>query len=306
VRVAVTGASGFLGSAVVTALRADGHDVRRLVRRSATAPDEVAWDPSAGTVDVAALAGVEAVAHFAGAGVGDHRWTPAYKAEIRSSRIGGTSTIATACAQLSPRPQVLLSSSAIGFYGDTGDTAVDESGAPGAGFLAEVTRDWEASTQPATDAGVRVVRMRTGVVMSGRGGTLGGTVRVFGVPVRLSHLFKAGVAGPLGSGRQWLSWISLTDYVEAVRFLVHSALAGPVNLTSPEPVRNRDWVRAIGRTVHRPAVLPVPGFALRAAVGQFADEAVLVSQRVLPGCLTAAGFSFRHPDIDSALAAELR
>jgi uncharacterized protein (TIGR01777 family) len=305
-RIAVTGASGFLGSAVVEALRADAHDVLRLVRRTPASPGEVQWDPHAGAVDLSGLAGVDVVVHLAGAGVGDNRWTAAYKDEIHTSRVEGTRTIASACAALSPPPGVLLSSSAIGYYGDTGEAAVDESGPPGAGFLAEVTRDWEAETLAASGAGVRVVQMRTGVVLSARGGTLGGTVHAFGVPLRLLTLFRAGVAGPLGSGRQWVSWLALTDYLAAVRFLLAADdIVGPVNLTAPQPVRNKDWVRAIGRAVHRPTVLPVPAFALRAAIGDFADEAVLVSQRVLPRRLEAAGFTFRYPDIDSALATEL-
>jgi uncharacterized protein (TIGR01777 family) len=201
---------------------------------------------------------------------------------------------------------VLLSSSAIGYYGDTGETAVDESGPTGSGFLADVTREWEAQTKPAEAAGIRVAHMRTGVVMSGQGGTLGGRVHAFGVPIRLLTLFKAGIAGRLGSGRQWLSWLSLTDYRDAVRFLLSADdLSGRVNLTAPQPVRNKEWTRAIGRAVHRPTVLPLPAFALRAAIGPFADEAVLVSQRVLPRRLEAAGFRFTHHDIDSALATDL-
>jgi uncharacterized protein (TIGR01777 family) len=306
VRIAVTGASGFLGSAVVEALRSDGHEVRRLVRRVPSASDEVQWDPHAGTVDIGALAGTDAVIHLAGAGVGDQRWTAAYKEEILRSRIEGTRTIATVCAQLEPRPKVLLSSSAIGYYGDTGDSAVDESSPPGSGFLADVTRAWEPETKSAEDAGVRVVQLRTGVILAGRGGTLGGTVRALGVPIKLLTLFKAGLVGPLGSGRQWVSWMSLTDYVDAVRFLLSADdVSGPVNLTAPHPVRNKEWVRAIGHAVHRPTVVPIPGFALRAAVGQFADEAVLVSQRVLPRRLEAAGFRFSHPEVEAALAADL-
>jgi uncharacterized protein (TIGR01777 family) len=305
-RIAVTGASGFLGSAVVNAFRSDGHEVRRLVRRTTAAPDEVTWDPRAGTVDLDALAGVEAVIHLAGAGVGDQRWTTAYMEEIRRSRVDGTHTIATACAALSPAPRVLLSSSAIGYYGDTGEAAVDETGPPGSGFLADVTREWEPQTKPAEAAGIRVVQMRTGVILAGSGGTLGGTVHVLGVPIKLLTLFKTGVAGPLGSGRQWVSWMSLTDYVNAVRFLLRADdVSGSVNLTAPQPVRNKEWIRAIGRAVHRPTVLPLPGFALRGAIGAFADAAVLVSQRVLPRRLEAAGFTFAHPDIDTALAAEL-
>ena len=301
-KVAVTGASGFIGSATVRTLAADGHEVVRLVRRTPSAADEVRWDPAERTVDLDGLRGVDAVVHLAGAGVGDKRWTSAYKEEIRSSRVDGTAAIAAACAALDPKPRVLLSGSAIGFYGDTGETAVDESAPAGTGFLADVVREWEAQTAPAEDAGVRVTHLRTGVVLSGRGGTLGGTIHPLGVPIRLLTLFRSGLAGPLGSGRQWVSWISLDDELAAIRFLLDVEVTGPVNLTAPQPVRNRDWIHAIGRAVHRPAALPVPGFALKLALGEFSRD-VLGSQRVLPRRLETAGFDFAHADIDTALAA---
>ena len=301
-KVAVTGASGFIGSATVRTLRADGHDVVRLVRRTPEATDEVRWDPASRTVDLDGLRGVDAIVHLAGAGVGDKRWTPAYKEEIRRSRVDGTAAIAAACVALDPAPRVLLSGSATGFYGDTGETAVDETAPGGTGFLGDVVREWEAAAAPAIGAGVRVAHLRTGIVLSGRGGTLGGTVRPLGIPVRLLTLFRSGLAGPLGSGRQWVSWISLDDELAAIRFLLDTELAGPVNLTSPQPIRNKDWVSAIGRSVNRPAALPVPGFALKVALGEFSHD-VLGSQRVLPRRLEEAGFDFAHTDIDSALAA---
>lgn len=306
-RIAVTGASGLIGSALVPALRDGGHEVLRLVRRTAQASDEVAWDPGAGTVDAAALAGVEAVVHLAGVGIGSRRWTDEHKRAVVDSRVDGTTTIATALAGLDPLPRVLVSASAVGFYGDTGDAAVDETAPSGGDWLADVVRRWEAATAPAEAAGIRVVHARSGVVLSSDGGTLGDGVPVFGVArVRLTTLFKAGLGGPLGSGRQWMSWITLADEVAALRFLLTAEeLRGPVNLTAPAPCTNRQWVHAIGRALHRPAVLPVPGFALRLAIGEFADAGVLVSQRVVPHRLEAAGFDFAHRDVDTAMAAVL-
>jgi uncharacterized protein (TIGR01777 family) len=306
VKVAVTGSNGLIGFALVTSLVGDGHEVRRLVRRTPSAPGEVRWDPAARTIDLDGLAGVDAVVHLAGAGVGDKRWTTTYKQEIRNSRVDGTATIAKAIAALDPKPRVLLAGSAIGYYGDTGDHEVDESAPNGDGFFAEVVRDWEKAARPAQDAGVRTVHLRTGVVMADTGGSLGGKVSALGVPVSVLGLFKAGIGGPLGSGKQWVSWISLTDQIAAMRFLLDDdAVSGPVNLTAPRPVRNKEWVRAIGHALHRPAVVPVPAFALRGVIGEFADEGPLVSQKVLPRRLEQAGFTFTHTDIDSALAVEL-
>lgn len=295
-RIAVTGASGFLGSALVPALRADGHDVVRLVRRPAQASDEVAWDPAAHEVDEAALAGVEAVIHLAGVNVGGRRWSSAYRGRILASRVDGTMTISQAVARLDPRPGVLLSASAVGYYGDTGDRLVDESDGPGSGFLADVVRQWEALTATAEAAGVRVVHLRSGIVLARTGGVL----------KPILPIFRLGVGGRLGSGRQYVSWISLPDELAAIRFLLTaSGISGPANLTAPEAITNGEYTKAIGRAVHRPVIVPVPATALRLALDGLADEALLAGQRVRPRVLTAAGFDFAHPDIDTALAAIL-
>jgi uncharacterized protein (TIGR01777 family) len=294
VRVVVTGASGLIGSALVRSLGADGHEVVRLVRREPRAPDERRWDPSGGNLDPALMDAADAVVHLAGAGIGDKRWTDDYKQLILSSRVDGTTTIATAIARCTDPPKVLLSASAVGFYGETGDEAVDESAPNGGGFLADVVRQWEAATAPAEAAGVRVVHARSGVVLGADGGALG----------KVLPLFKLGLGGRLGSGRQWMSWIAIADHITALRFLLdRTDLSGAVNLTAPEPVRNRDYTKAIGRAVHRPALAIVPATALRAALGGFADEGVLVSQRVIPARLDDAGFQFTYVDIDAALTA---
>lgn len=290
-KIAITGASGLIGSALVPALRTDGHKVVRLVRRSAAGPDEVRWDPAAGTVDAAALAGTDAVIHLAGAGVGDHRWTDAYKAEIHDSRTQGTEAIARAVAQLDPLPQVLVSASAIGFYGDTGDRTVDETAPRGQGFLAGVVEDWEAAAEPARAAGIRVVHPRTGLVMARKGGAWG----------RLLPLVKLGVGGKLGSGRQYWSFITLADQIRALTFLLNSDLSGPVNLTAPTPATNAEVTQAMGKELHRPTILPVPAFALKIALGEFSSE-VLGSARVVPTVLREAGFTFQHPDIAAAVS----
>lgn len=294
-RIAVTGASGLIGSALTASLAADGHEVVALVRRAPRGPGEARWDPVAGTVDPAGLAGCEAVVHLAGAPVGARRWTEQRKKLLRDSRVRGTDTIARAVAALDPAPRVLVSGSAIGFYGDTGDTAVDEDGPAGEGFLADLVQAWEAAADPAREAGVRTVHARTGLVVAGHGGAWG----------PLFPLFRAGIGGRLGNGRQFWSFISLADEVAALRYAVDTpALSGPVNLTAPEPLRNSEITAAMGRVLHRPAVLPVPGFALRAVLGEFAGD-VLGSQRVRPRRLLDAGFSFAHPEIEQAIRAAL-
>ena len=290
-RVAVTGASGLIGGALVAHLRASDHDVLRLVRRVATAPDEVTWDPDKGYVDVAALAGVDGVVHLAGAGVGDHRWTEAHKRTIRQSRVRGTDTIARALAGLDPRPGVLVSGSAIGFYGDTADRAVDETAPAGTEFLSGVVRDWEASADPARAAGIRVAHPRSGLVVAGHGGAWG----------RLWPLFTLGLGGRLGNGRQWWSFISLRDEVAALTHLLESDLSGPVNLTAPNPATNAEVTKVMGRLMHRPTLLAVPAKALELALGEFSSE-VLGSARVLPACLLESGFVFQDPTIDDAVA----
>ncbi|MEU6743596.1 TIGR01777 family oxidoreductase [Streptosporangium sandarakinum] len=293
----VTGSSGLLGSALVRSLRADGTRVVRLVRRAPQGPDEAFWDPAGGTLDPAVLEGARAVVHLAGAGIGDRRWNEEYKREIVRSRVEGTATVARALAEL-PAGPALLSASATGFYGDTGDREVDETSPPGSGFLArDVVEPWEAATRPAAEAGVRVALLRTGLVLSRDGGLL----------ARILPLFRAGAGAPLGSGRQYMSWISLDDWVGAVRYILNDPeMSGPVNLTAPEPVTNERFTRALGRAVHRPTMpVAVPGFMLRAVLGEFAEEGVLIGQRVLPRRLLEAGHSFRHIRLDDALAAVL-
>ncbi|MFG3528023.1 TIGR01777 family oxidoreductase [Streptomyces sp. NPDC047917] len=295
-RIAVTGASGLIGAALVRSLRADGHEVVRLVRRPARAGDEAEWDPGRGYVDVAGLVGCDAVVHLAGAGVGDHRWTAAYKREIRDSRVLGTAAIAEAVASLDVPPKVLLSGSAIGYYGDTGDRAVDEGAPAGEGFLPSVCVEWEAATAAAQEAGVRTVHARTGLVVGREGGAWG----------RLFPLFRAGLGGRLGNGRQYWSFIALHDEVAALRHILDTeSLSGPVNLTGPDPVTNSEVTAAMGRVLHRPTLLTAPAPALRLALGDFAQD-VLASQRVLPGQLLDSGFVFAFPGIDAAIRAALR
>lgn len=295
-KVAITGASGLLGPQLVRSLRADGHEVVRLVRREATGPDEVRWDPSSGHVDVERLVGVEAGIHLAGAGIGDRPWTPAYRREVLESRRNGTRTFASALASLDPRPRVLLSMSGVGYYGNPGDRLVDESDPLGEGYIAEVTRVWETETAPAADAGIRVVTLRTGIVLSAQGGAFGR---------RLLPIFRLGLGGRLGSGRQYWSWISEPDYVRAVRFLLdRDDISGPVNVCAPAAVTNAELTSTLGRVLHRPTVFTVPGFALRLPLGDFARD-ILAGQRVMPRRLLDAGFTFEQPAFEPALRAAL-
>ncbi|MFI9744048.1 MULTISPECIES: TIGR01777 family oxidoreductase [unclassified Streptomyces] len=295
-RVAVTGASGLIGKALVRSLRADGHDVLRLVRRPAATADEVEWDPKRLYVDAAGLVGVDAVVHLAGAGVGERRWTEAYKREIRDSRVLGTTAVAQALASLAEPPEVLVCGTALGWYGDTGSRAVDESAPAGTGFLPSVCVEWEAAAAPAEEAGIRVVHARTGLVVAAEGGAWG----------RLFPIFRAGIGGRLGDGRQYWSHISLHDEVAALRHLVDTpSLAGPVNLTAPEPVTNREVTAAMGRVLRRPTLCAVPAPVLKVVLGDFAQD-VLGSQRVLPGRLLESGFDFAFPTIDDAIRAAAR
>ncbi len=296
-KVAVTGSSGLIGTALVAGLRADGHEVTRLVRAAPAAPDEIAWDPRAdrGGLDPRSLDRVAAVVHLAGAGVADKRWTPRYQAEIRNSRVQGTRALVRALGAMATPPGVLLAGSAIGWYGDTGGREVTESDPAGRGFLAEVVRDWEAAAGDAADAGIRVVTLRSGVVLSPKGGILG----------RLLPLFRLGLGGRIGSGRQVMSWIALSEWVAVARFLLGRAdISGPVNLTTPSPVTNAEFTSALAAAVHRPAVAIVPAPALKLAVGGVSSD-ILSSARVLPQRLLAEGYRFRHPGIAGALAAEL-
>lgn len=291
-RIAVSAASGLIGTALVRDLAAGGTDVVRLVRRPAQSPAEISWQPeSASGLDPVALRGVDAVVHLSGAPVAARRWTPARKALLRSSRIAATRTLATAMAAAEPRPAALVCASASGYYGDTADRAVDESAPSGQGFLAELVRDWEAAADPARNAGIRVVNVRSGLVLSPAGGLLG----------QLLLPFRLGLGTKIGSGRQYMSWISLPDEIRAIKFVLESAdAAGAFNLTAPEPVTNAEFTAALAHAVRRPALLTVPSFALRAALGEVSAE-LLGSARVLPARLRAAGFSFSHPDIAAAL-----
>jgi len=296
VNILVSGSRGLVGTALVPALEAGGHVVRRLVRGPAQGTD-ISWDPAGGTIDVDALPGIEAVIHLAGEGIAERRWSDEQKARIRDSRVHGTALLAETVANLPTPPQVLISGSAIGYYGDRGDETLTEESSPGDDFLAQVCVDWEAATQPAEQVGVRVVHLRTGIVLAPRGGSLGRQVR----------MFKLGLGGRLGSGRQCMSWISLDDQVGAIVHLLDTATArGAHNLTSPGSVTNAELTKALARALHRPAVVPVPPFALDLVLGkELARSLVLASQRVVPSRLLEADYTFRHPDLDGALEAVL-
>jgi hypothetical protein len=296
VRVAITGSRGLIGSALGRHLRSAGHEVVPVVRGRA-GPGQVAWDPRAGTIDAEGLRGVGAVVHLAGAGVGDHRWSAAHRADVLSSRVAGTTLLAETLAGLSPAPAVLLSGSAVGYYGSRGDEELTEASAPGSGFLADVCARWEAATAPAADAGVRVVHLRTGIVLSAAGGALAKQL----LP------FRFGLGARLGSGRHQLSWITRRDHVAALSFLLtRGELAGPVNVTSPAPVANAEFTAALGRALHRPARLVVPAAVLRLVAGrQMAEEFLLASQRARPERLLGAGFTFADPGIGAGLATAL-
>ncbi|AYN43879.1 TIGR01777 family protein [Streptomyces dangxiongensis] len=292
-RIAVAGASGLIGSALVRSLTADGHEVVRLVRRAPQGADEVRWDPGRQYVDPAGLAGCDVVVNLAGAGVGDRRWTPEYKRLLRDSRVRGTAALAEAVTALAEPPRVFVNGSAIGFYGETGDRVVDEDAPPGDGFLSGLCVEWERAAAPVREAGVRTVFLRTGLVVA-RGG---------GAWARLFPLFRAGLGGRLGDGRQYWSYIALHDEVAAIRHLVDTdTLSGPFNLTAPEPLTNREITAAMSRVLRRPAVFAVPAPALRAALGEMAGD-VLGSQRVVPRRLLESGFRFAFPGIDEAIRA---
>lgn len=295
VTVAITGGTGLIGSALTALLRTGGHMVRWITRRPDITRGDIGWDPDAGTLEPAALAGVDAVVHLAGANVGE-RWTEAHKEAIWRSRELGTRTLVTAMERMAEPPKVLISGSATGYYGDTGSIVLDESSDAGVGFLAEVCQTWEKETAPASDAGIRVALARSGIVLTPSGGAL----------EKMLPPFQLGFGGPLGSGKQWMSWISLEDEIAALYFLLmHSECSGPYNLTAPTPVTNAEFVRTLGTVLHRPAMLPVPAFALTALFGEMASATILGGQRVLPARLQGAGFRFQYPDLASALRAEL-
>jgi uncharacterized protein len=291
VRILTAGASGFLGTPLRRRLRESGHDVVQLVRREPRAPGEVRWDPASGTLDPTALSTVDAVVNLGGASIAGWRWTERYKERLRASRIDTTTTLATAIANADGKPAVLLSASGVHYYGDTGDRTADETSPQGDGFLANLCREWEAATRPAEDAGTRVVHLRSGLPLARNGGFL--------APALLQ--FKLFAGGRLGTGRQYVAWISLPDWLGAVEFLLdRDDIRGPVNVTGPDPVRNAEFTRKLAKRLHRPALVPVPTMALRLALGELATEA-LMSQRVLPGVLSASGFAHQHRTVDEAL-----
>jgi uncharacterized protein (TIGR01777 family) len=291
----MSGASGLIGTALAASLAADGHEVTRLVRRTPRGADEVQWRPDAGELDPTALHGAGAVVCLSGANVGAKRWTDSYKQTLRSSRLDTTSTIARTIADMgSEAPPVFVAGNAIGYYGDTGDRVADESAPPGDGFLAQLCVEWEQAAEPAHNAGVRVVTLRTGPVLD----------KDADLVKRLRPLVKLGVAGPIGTGRQFLPWITLSDEVRAIRFLIEADVSGPVNLCAPNPTRNKEFTQTMARILHRPAVLPVPGFAVRVVAGELGGETVK-SQRAVPAKLTDAGFVFEYPDLEPALRAAL-
>jgi hypothetical protein len=289
--VVLAGASGLIGTALRGNLVADGHQVTTLVRRTPAGPDEQSWDPAAGQLDAGVLAGADAVVCLSGAAVDGRRWTQRYKNELVLSRTDPVGLLARTLASHPDGPRVLLSASAVGYYGDTGARTVDESAAAGTGFLAELCQRWEAAAEPAAVAGVRVVRLRTGLVLSSAGGLL----------ARLRPIVRWGVGGRIGSGEQYLPWISLADEIGAIRLLLEQPVAGPVNLTGPNPSRNADFIAELARQLHRPAVLPAPAFALRAVLGELGNDA-LTGQRAVPAALTAAGYRFAHPTLAAAIS----
>lgn len=290
-RIGITGASGLIGSALATSLQRGGHHVVRFVRRDTTDPAEIPWQPGR-VLNPALLEGLDAVVHLAGAGVGDKRWTDAYKQEILRSRVDGTTTIAEAMAKATEGPRILICGSAIGYYGDTGDRPTDETGPKGAGFLADVVQQWEAAANPAINAGLRVAFARTGLVVSSKGGAW----------QKLFPIFKAGLGGKLGSGSQYWSPISLDDEIRALRYLIDEDLHGPVNLVGPNPLTNAEVTKIMGEVLKRPAIIPVPGFALKAVLGEFAED-TLASQRIIPRALSQAGFQWQQADMREMIEA---
>lgn len=289
--VAIAGSSGLIGSALVSALRSADHRVIRIVRRAAANRDEVYWNPDSGDFDPAGLDGVDAVVNLCGVGVGDKRWSGAFKQSLRDSRIEPTEVISAAVVKAGV--PTLINASAVGYYGDSGSSIVDETAPAGTGFLAQLCVDWEACTRPASAAGVRVVLARTGLVLSPGGGMLS----------KLKPLFALGLGGRLAGGRQYMPWISLEDEVRAMLFAIRSSeLSGPVNFTGPAPVTNAEFTAALGRALNRPAPWPVPGIALKTLLGEFAQEGLLGGQRAIPAALERAGFVFHHNTIGEALA----
>jgi uncharacterized protein (TIGR01777 family) len=289
--VCITGASGLVGSALVAKLEDRGHRVRRFTRNR-EASGQAYWDPATGQIDRQALQGADVLVHLAGESIARGRWTAKKKDRILRSRVDGTRLISSAWADVGNQPRSLISASAIGYYGSRGDECLTEASSPGQGFLSQVCRQWEAETQVAAQAGVRVVNLRLGLVLSPEGGAL----------AALLPIFRAGAGGRIGDGRQWMSWIDLEDLTEVIlAAATDERLSGPVNAVAPNPVTNAEFARVLGRVLHRPTVLPTPKFAIRAAMGEMADELLLASQRVVPQRLEEIGFAFRSPDLETAL-----
>lgn len=292
-RIAITGSTGLIGTALTERLTADGHQVIPVVRGDPR-PGTVHWDPAAGHLDPAQLEGLDGVVHLAGEGIGDHRWSAAHKHRVIESRRAGTRLLAEALAATTDRPAVLVSGSAVGFYGDRGGEVLTERSDPGTGFLTEVCLAWEGATRAAEEAGIRVVRLRTGIVLDANGGVL----------PRMALPFRFGLGGRLGSGKQWMSWIHIADEVDAIRFLLTHDVSGPVNATAPNPVTNAVLSKSLGRAMHRPSLVPVPAFGPRLLLGrELADSLLFTGQRVLPEVLATSGYEFHHPDLDEALQA---
>ena len=290
-KIVISGASGLIGTQLVAKLSSSGHDVIRLVRRSPKA-GEIQWSPKSGTLDAAALEGADAVIHLSGAGIGDKRWTAGYRREILDSRTDTTALLAKTIASLSRKPSVFLSGSAIGIYGARNDEQLTEVSTHGTGFLAEVCEQWEAAAKPAVEAGVRTVYLRTGIVLSPKGGAL----------KKLLPLFKLGVGGKFGNGKQWQSWISIDDEIGAIEYLLTANVSGAVNLTAPNPVTNADFTKVLASVLKRPAIVPVPTFAPKILLGgELADALLFTGQRVIPAALNASGYTFKHTTLESAL-----
>jgi uncharacterized protein (TIGR01777 family) len=290
--VLIAGASGFVGHAVVAGLRSEGHRVQRLVRRDTAHEDEKAWDPARQRLDPQALQGIDAIINLAGENLSAGRWTAARRQRILRSRVDATDTLVNAIRAAPQKPEVLINASAVGFYGDRGDETLTEQSSSGQGFLPDVCRAWESAAETAGSVGVRTVCLRFGLVLDPSGGALG----------RLLPLFRMGLGGRLGSGRQWMSWISREDVVGVIRFaLADRRVAGPLNVVAPEPIRNADFTRALGHVLHRPAILPAPAWALRLAFGAMADEALLASTRAVPAKLQSLGFRFRTARVEDAV-----
>jgi uncharacterized protein (TIGR01777 family) len=290
-KIVISGASGLIGTQLVAKLSSNGHEVVRLVRRSSKA-GEIQWNPKSGTLDAAALEGTDAVIHLSGAGIGDKRWTDGYRKEILDSRTATTALLANTMASLSRKPSVFLSGSAIGIYGARNDEQLTEVSTHGTGFLAEVCEQWEAAAKPAVDAGIRTVYLRTGIVLSPKGGAL----------KKLLPLFKLGVGGKFGNGKQWQSWISIDDEIGAIEYLLTANVIGAVNLTAPNPVTNAEFTKVLASVLKRPAIVPVPTFAPKILLGgELADALLFTGQRVIPAALNASGYAFKHTTLESAL-----